>query len=154
MQHISIKIAHQAQANQPVLLHSDGSLSCGPFRYQGRSKKQFKQFYCEIRSLANTKPVKGILDVSQCETWDAISIHERIMVENWQRTISAGRIRRLAEATLIRQTIDQIKPEFKRSASAKWKKLFRSSRTGKSSILKHAWELFLPQPLTVAKRSH
>jgi hypothetical protein len=143
MPKISIKIAHQSQANQSVILRSDGSVSCGPFRYQGRYKKQFQQFYYEILHLAHTGPIRGILDVSQCKFWDAIAIHNDIMVANWQRTVSATKIRRLADETEIRIVINQIIPEFKRSASAKWRKLFQNSRPITASTLKNAWELFL-----------
>jgi hypothetical protein len=144
MQKISIKIAHHRQANQPVLLRSDGSVSCGPYHYQGRYKKEFQQFYDEIVGLAHTKPIKGILDVSQYKCWDAISTHEEITVPNWQKTISAIKIRRLADETQIRMITAKIWPEIKRSAIAKWKNLFRKSRRDATSTLRHAWELFLP----------
>jgi hypothetical protein len=139
---IVLKIAQQQQANQPIFLHSDGSISCGPFHYKGRFKKIFQQFYSEIIRLARVKPIKGILDVSQCKYWDAISIYDIIIEANWQNTISATKIRRLADETEIRTLIDKISPEFKRAATAKWQRIFRKTRPSNTSTLKQGWELF------------
>ena len=141
MKPVQIKIGLQRQANKPIFLLKSGVLVCGNFKYKGRYRKKFKKYYGLILDNANKKSKKGVLDVSKTVYWDAISIYDGYIVPRWQRSISAGKMRKLANETEIRKIIDDIKPEFKRAVRLKWRKIFKKSDPSDKHTPKRAWQI-------------
>lgn len=136
---VIIKIGHQDQANKSIFLTKNGAVICGNFKYNGRYGNKFKEYYGKILELANNKPRKGVLDVSGVVTWDARLIHDNYIVPRWQRSVSAEKIRKFANESEIKDMIEDIKPEFKRSLRAKWLKIFE--RSGSENKPKEAWQI-------------
>lgn len=138
---ISIKIGQQEQANKPIYLHANGSLSCGNFQYKGRYKDRFKRYYREVLELEDNRPRNGILDVSNAAYWDALWIYEHYMVEKWQASVSAGRMRKLAAETKISLIILEIQPEFKRALGLRWHSVFMNMDSNDPNRPRQAWQI-------------
>lgn len=142
MKPIQIKIGQQNQANKPIFLLSNGSIVCGNFRYKGRYMTKFKKYYNEILEHTASKPKGEALDVSTSKYWDARSIYDYYIVPRWQRVITVEKILKFANETSIKEIIEDIKPEFSRAVSSKWKKIFKRSDPNDINTPKQAWEIF------------
>lgn len=141
MKIIKIKLGVNQPSQKPIYLLSNGSLICDNFSYRGIQKNKFKECYDEILATTNIKVLQDILDVSNVKTWDAISIYDNYVVRNWVKSISAKKIKELANETYIRKIIEIIIPEFKRSVELKWKKIWNKSDPNNPLTPKKAWQI-------------
>lgn len=114
---------------------------CGNFKYNGRYKKKFKKYYNLIIGYANNKPKNEILDVSGANYWDAISIYDNYIIPKWQRVVTSEKIHKFANETTIRKIINDIQPEFKRSLTLKWRKIFIKSDPEAADFPRNAWQI-------------
>lgn len=137
---IKIKIGVQKQANKPIFLHKNGVVVCGNFTYKGRYKKKFREYYYFIKSHANSKAKKGVLDVSGYKYWDALSIYDYVAMR-WHRSISLRPLEKLANETEIRMRVEVIRKEFVRAARLKWLRIFRNSDPSDPHTPKMVWQI-------------
>jgi hypothetical protein len=136
-----IKIAHQQQADKPIFLLRTGTIECGHFRYDGRSKKTFRLLFERITELAATIPKDGVLDVSQYKHRDAIQIYEEFILAKWVKSISARKLEQLAAEAQVALLVEDIKHEFKRAVALKWKRIFQKSDPNNPDTPKQAWQI-------------
>lgn len=120
---IPIKIA--TSAGRDVFLLPNGSVECGRVRYNGTHAREFKEIFRLIDEHLHRYRMKQ-RDVSgRC----ILSIEDLAdyMAENWQRTITVGRVERLAaEARIRRMVAEQIFPVFMEYLNRQWRTRFRT----------------------------
>lgn len=59
-----IQIGFQSQVKKPVILHSTGTFSCGRYRYRGRRKEEFAEYYRHIEHFIARRIPGNVPDVS------------------------------------------------------------------------------------------
>lgn len=71
-----------------------------------------------------------------------MDIYEEHIARPWKKSIGARKMEQLAMETEIFLMLDPLREEFTRAVAAKWKKVFRRSRSDDPNRPTQAWHLF------------
>jgi hypothetical protein len=139
---IRIKIGHQNQANEPIYLYPNGKIVCGNYEYSGKYKQRFREVYALISDLVDQSHPDDSIDVSTFRFWNAAEVYDEYIAKKWKKSIGAKTLERLAIETRIFLELEEVRSEFKRAVSAKWKKIFRNSDISDPTTPTQGWHLF------------
>lgn len=135
-----ILLAIQKQSGKPIFLYENGEVVCGNFTYKGRYQKRFAEIYQKIFNLVDHKN-KIEIDVSKYKYWSAIEIYDNYIILNWIKSVSAHKIESFAKQTIVTLLVNEIKEEFIRAVSNKWKRMVLHVDSNNSDYPKDAWNI-------------
>lgn len=120
-----IQIGFQPQAEKLVILHSTGAFSCGRYRYRGRRKEEFAEYYRYIEHFIARRIPGDIPDVSFVKHRTIADVLA-ILEDRFDDAITVEEIRKFAHESEARLRIMEIQAEFFRALRMRWRRIVKS----------------------------